>query len=98
MLKGSLICNYPVLTLQSSVMLHRTVWYMVIDLSEQPTACVSVCSENRVSTVRDPTEGRNFILLQIFQTGTWGLHSPPYSVNIWGFSDGMRGPERMTGH
>jgi hypothetical protein len=42
MCKGYLNFDYPVLKLQFFGMLHRAVWYMVIDVLEKPATCVMV--------------------------------------------------------
>jgi len=78
-------------------MLHRTVWYMFIDLSEQPTACVLVVL--RIESVRSGLWRRKEIsvLFQTFQKGT-GAYTAPYSVGTWGLSDGIKRPGRTTGH
>jgi len=78
-------------------MLHCTVWYMVIDLSEQPTACVFVAL--RIESVRSGfKQGQEFfIFLQNFQTGT-GAYRAPYWVGTWGLSYGINRPGPMTGH
>jgi len=78
-------------------MLHRTFWYMVIDLTEQPTACVLAVL--RIESVRSGFRRRQemFILLQNFQTGT-EAYTAPYSEGTWGFSDRIKRPGRKTGH